>query len=491
MKPVKKIIFFLFVFALVLRIHSFFPSNIILGFDQIRDLFTARSIWYDHDLKIIGPTAGNSSSLHHGVAFWYYLIPPVILGGGNPFWVSLWGSIINSLSVIAIYFFARSLFKNKIAAFASAFVAAVSHYFVLFSSWIGNPGPTLLTVPLFFYCLWKFIEGNRKYMIYSAFFLGLSIQFELFFIYLILLLPIVLIMFRPKNPGLKFMLYSILSFALATSTMIATEIKYSFAGVREILGAVFSGTSRGAGIAGNFSLMLDGYAKTFEEMLWPGNEMFGKTAAFLIIVLVALKVKNKSFLFLLIYLLSPMVMLLAGFHGAPWFLIGLAPAVALSAGYIISAQKNFLLTIFICMLIFVANFDKGMKLLGADESAILKNQLDAIAYTYESSNKSRFVINSVTNPLYINYPWAYNYQWFGLKKFEYIPSWGGGDQLFPYNTLPKPEGGEKFLYLLIDETPRIPEVHRILARRWADERSKLIETKVFGGITVEKRLFQQ
>ena len=103
----KKIIILLFLLAFTLRVYSIFPNKIILGYDQIRDLFAAKSMWVDGDLKIIGPTAGNNLNLHHGVAFLYYVLPPIIMFNGNPFWISVWKSLINSLAVIIIYLFCK------------------------------------------------------------------------------------------------------------------------------------------------------------------------------------------------------------------------------------------------------------------------------------------------------------------------------------------------------------------------------------------------
>lgn len=495
----KKALILLFVLALTVRIYSFFPSNVILGYDQIRDLFTAKSIWYEKDIKIIGPTAGNNLNLHHGVAFLYYVLPPIVLFKSNPFWISVWNSVFNSLSVVVIYFFAKSLFKNKIAAFVSAFIASISYYFVSYSGWIGNPSPTLLTVPIFFFALWEYLQGKKQGLVIASFFLGLSIQFELFLIYLIPVTIIIWVLFRPKFAGYKVLAFSLLSFVVATSTMILTEIKFKFAGAKDILSAVFGGSTQGEGITKNFEYFLNGYWKTFSDNLWPGNILAGKIITVLIFIFIVYAIfKNKKLrrplFFLLIYLLSPWVMLIAGFHGSRWFLISLAPAVVLSAGYVISRLRKPVFIVPVVFFIFLFNFriissetKSKPRLLGPDESSFLSYQLAVVDYSYKSSAGMLFAINSVTNPLYINSVWAYHYDWYGKRTYGYLPGWMGGDQLHPYDTLPKATGKEKYLYLIMDTTFRIPEVHRIMAVKWADERSILIEKRDFGQIEVEKR----
>ena len=483
----KKIIILLFILAFTLRVYSIFPNKIILGYDQIRDLFAAKNMWVDGDLKIIGPTAGNNLNLHHGVAFLYYVLPPIIMFNGNPFWISVWNSLINSLAVIIIYLFSKSLFKDNVSATIAAFITAVSYYFVSYAGWIGNPAPTLVTVPLFFYFLWKYINGDQKSLILSSLFLGLSIQFELFFIYLIPVLIGVLILFRPKLPSKKIIFLSLFVFLLTVSTMIATEIKYNFSGIKDIFGAVFLGKTQGQGMVNNLIFMLNGFTETFSSNIWPGKIIFGKLFALFTILFFLIKAKEKSFSFLLIYLLSPFIMLIAGFHGSPWFLIGLSPAIAISSGYLISKLKYPALIFISCLFIFYVNFGIDLNLLGADKSSILANQIAVIDYTYESSDHKNFTINSVTNPLYINYPWAYNYGWYGLKKYGYLPTWTGGEQLAPYDVLSNSKNDEEYLYLIIDQTPRIPNIYKDNAYDWANQISLLVEEKRFEGLIVQKR----
>src|SRR5258708_36974873 len=91
------LIFSIFLFGFLLRVLSVLPANTIICFDQARDLFTATTIFRDHHLRIIGPTAGNNPNLHHGVLFWYYLIPPLVIFRGNPIGAVIWNSLFNAL----------------------------------------------------------------------------------------------------------------------------------------------------------------------------------------------------------------------------------------------------------------------------------------------------------------------------------------------------------------------------------------------------------
>lgn len=183
-------------------------------------------------------------------------------------------------------------------------------------------------------------------------------------------------------------------------------------------------------------------------------------------------------------------MLVLGFHAAPWVLIGLSPAIVLLASLLLSRLKPQLIIVAL-LIITTSNFTslkeslgKGQPLLSPDTSAIVSRQLMAIDYTYQRAKKEAFGVNSVTNPLYVNAVWAWNYKWYGEKKYGFLPSFLGGDQEAPYDLLPKPSGQEKLFFVIKDTSPRIPEVHRILAQEWAEEHAKFIEEKDFEGISV-------
>ncbi len=494
-----KALIVLFVCGFLLRLIATYPSNIIIGFDQVRDLFSAQTIYRDFDLKIIGPTAGNNPDLHHGVLFLYYLVPPLILFQGNPWGVIVWTSIFNALSAIGIYYLTYKLFNKKVIALVASVFAAFSYYLVQYSGWISNPTVTLFTVPIFFLCLWKYIEGQKKALIVASFFLGLSIQFELFLIYLIPVSLIIFLIFRVKLPSLKIIVLSLGSFCLVTSTMIATEIKYHFAGVRSLL---FAGDKVGGSIA--FSDRLEAFGTRLAEILQnlfaPNITNSGKALLILLVLsfcyfFIRNKKDRKALIFLGIYLLSPMVMLILGYHNAPWFLIGMPHAALIFCAYCIVQLRNKLVILVLLSLILVINlqaitnsFGKGQILLEPDPGALLSDQLKAVDYTYQASQNQPFAVNSVTNPLYINALWAYHYQWYGKAKYGFAPTWQGGDQLHPYTTLSKFTETEKNFYLLVDTTSRIPQIYINNALEWGKERGNLENDKIFGGIKIYKFL---
>lgn len=494
------LIFAIFALGLIIRFLNIYPANVTIGFDQARDLWSATTIFKYHDIRLFGPTAGNNPGLHHGVAFWYYIIAPLIIFSGNPAWVAIWNSFFNALSIIVLYFLTKSMFGSKKDGIIAGIIAAVSFYFVQFSGWLSNPTVCLFTVPVFFFGLWEYYKGKKYALPISAFFLGLTIEFELFFIYLVPVFAIAWLILRPKFPSVKLSIVSIAAFCIATSTMIITEFKLNFAGIKAVLGAgQFVGGNKVNFLQLLFSFLKDRWETFYLNFIPQNNEIGTMIGIIVTIFFIYQTIKNKKIrkqgLFLLLWFFSPAIMFFLGVHNAPWFYIGRPNAAIIMLAFSLSKIKyNFVLSSIIFFII-IANifaiFDtkgKGQVLLEPDLASLMSDQLKVIDYTYNSSKNSSFEINTLTNPLYINAVWSYHYLWYGQKTYGFLPSWVGGDQLYPYGVLPKPNGKEKFLYLIMDTSFRIPPQYKNNLLNWADTISTVNEEKKIGGIDVQKRI---
>src|SRR5260221_2015312 len=495
----KRIVFLIFLGGFILRVLSVIPANTIIGFDQARDLFTATTIFRDHHLAIIGPTAGNNPNLHHGVIFWHYMVIPLIFARGNPIGVVIWNCFFNALTIVVLYLFAKDLFKSKKIGVIAATVASVSFYFVQYSGWLSNPTGTFLTLPLVFFGLWEYKIGKKWGLPLSFFFLGITIQFELFFIYLIPTGLLAWIILKPKLPSIKLASLSICLFCLTTSSMIATEIKFHFGGIKSILFAgSYVGGSKSSGF---FNLLIEFLTKkweTFHLNFWPQNAPVGTLMGIIAVTLLIYeifkdrKVRQRN-MFLLLWFFSPAIMFILGQHNAPWFYIGRPASAILIGSYLISKVKPNFFIVLILGFIICANllaisdsYGKGQVLLEPDPASLVSDQFRVLDYTYQESKGKPFEINTLTNPLYINAVWGYQYYWKGTSQYGYLPTFAGGNQIYPYNTLPSPHGDEVYLYLIIDTTYRIPPQYRNEIINSALKLSKLIDTKHFGGIEVSK-----
>ncbi len=484
----KKILVLCFILAVVLRVYSVFPYNTIMGFDQARDLFDAYTMVQTHHPRIIGPTAGNNPNLHHGIAFIYYLAVPIAFFGPNPMNAVYFNILVQSSLVFILAYFSWELFKNKAVAITTAIMTAFSYNLIQFAGWLSNPTVTLVTVPIFYLALWQY-RKNERWLMVAAVALGASIEFELFFIYLVPVFVLFWLLFRPKIPKLTTAVASLLLFMATTSTMIVTEIKYSFSGVLDI---VTAGSKVGGGLP--FLKRLTFFSTQLAEQLSLSlGSVFPVLLVILLCVVVFVRTKAKttraSLLFLYLYIASPALMLFLGAHNAPWFLIGIPPAIIMLYAYLFSQAKlpgYLVLSVILAIGFFktTASVHDGQSLLEPDQSALLSRQIAAIEYTYKNANTNAFAIDTVTNPLYINAVWAYNYLWYGQREYGYQPYWLGGDQLPPYNTLTNTDGRESILFLFADTTSRIPEVYREKAVKSLEEKGDIVDTRLFNEIKV-------
>lgn len=497
------ILFSILLFGLWLRYENIKGANIVFDYDQIEDLFYTYKIAVDKEFPIIGRAIYGDPRLHHGVFYYYYNTLPFLFSGGNPFVTAYWNSFFNVSTLFILFFLSRAMFKKILPGLLTAIIAATSFEFIKFSNWLTIDTVTIFTVPLFYLGLWLFYKKRGWGLILAALGLGLSIQADLTFLYLIPIFIVYSLIFKPGVPSLKLFLLSLTVFIATTATLVLTEIKLNFAGVKTLLNFSNTFSETKLPFMERLQLFSGDFGINFSRNLIPDRPDLGIYLATAIILITlyflfkhqTTKQEKYAVYFLLLYLLSPAITLLLGYHQKPWFLIGLPPAIALITGYAISKLKLKVLILGAILAIVLSNTtmvlnrpSKAYRLFDSiyDSTSYLDYQLQVIDYTYNSSEGKPFAINAVTYPLYYNGMWAYLYNWYGREKFKFVPSWLGGDQLHPYDLLPKAGQDFEFFYVLISETGRIPEVFKNQGKKWGEDKGKFIEEQSFPGFTVRK-----
>lgn len=497
------ILLVLFIFGFWLRHQNIQPANLVFDFDQYEDMFYTYKIAVDHDPVIIGRAIYGDARIHHGVFYYYYNLIPFLISNGDLFISAYWNSFFNAASLIIIFILAKFLFGKILPGVIAATIAAVSFEFIKFSNWLTIDTVAIFLLPLFYLGLISYLKGKNWGLILSSISLGLSLQTDLSFLYLLGIFLIFWVIFKPKLPDVKLFLITLSVFIFSISTLILTEIKLNFSGIKTLLN--FSSTFEAARLPlpERITLFIQDFGKQFSLNLFPQRADLGIYLAVIILLSTisplflskTSKGEKQSIYFLLLYLLSPAITLLLGYHQKPWFLSGLPPAIALICGYVISRLKPAYLILPLLLLIVWGNSkiilerpNKSYQLFDNiyDSTSDLDYQLKVVDYTYRMSNGQPFAINAVTYPLYYNGMWAYLYNWYGKSHYDFSPSWLGGDQLHPYDLLPKATGEEKIIYMIISETIRIPDVYKNKGRAWAMEQGRLIEEKVLDGFTILK-----
>ena len=489
------VIFFL---ALGLRLGFVLNGyNIPFDYDQVEDIYLTKRIVVDHDLPIIGRAIYGNPNIHHGVVFFYFNIIPYVLFGGSALAIVYWICFASSLVVVVLYFFSYILFENKFIAFLTALLAAVSYEMVQYSVWISSTTLSVLTVPLCFLFLSLYLLRGKEFALpLSCVFLGLSIQSQLSFVYLI---PVVSLSVIFGKRSMKYIFLSALLFLLSVSTMIVTELKLSFGGIRAFMH--FSDTFSGTSVSHweRLDYYYDDLVKMYSLGLMGGNRRFGEWIFLLVVFVMGLgllhssKNNRRGVYFLFLILFSSAFMLLIGYHRKPWFLVGTVFAVPVTTSYLLGKIKPAFLVIPILIIVAIFNIRYiakesliGTNYFALEKSSLLSSQLEVVDFTYLESAGEPFAFNATTYPLYHNALWEYHYSWYGMNMYGYVPGWMGGDQVYPYKVLPKATENEKMFFVIVDNTYRIPGTYKNRLIQWADERGKM-EKEFANGFTVQKR----
>ena len=492
--------FLILVFGFVVRVININNHGLVFGYDEVEDLIHVRRIAQNNDLVVIGKAIYGNPDIRHGVLSYYLMVPGFLLSHQNPVGVALWNGLFSLFTGVVLFFISWSIFKNFRLSLIVFLLYIFSFLVIEYSAWVSHPTFAPFFVSLFFLGLWKIFEGKSWGYVLSLASLGFAVQSNLLFIYLIPVFLIFLLIYKPRLPNLKTIIFSGIVFIVSLSTIIYTEIKFNFSGVKTILN--FSGSFDEGKIPFYEKLKMFSL-KIFELLSYnviPQKNYFGIAIGISIVLVLLfyfLKSKQddrKRIFFLLFFLFSPSVTLFLGYHDKPWTFLGILPALSLLTAFAIDKLKYKLLIIPIVALILFLNIKtvsikekKSNLFTTMPQSSFLSSQLNVIDYTYKSSGGKSFFIDAVSYPLYVNTYWSYHYPWYGLKKYGYLPAWFGSNQLYPYDSLKEASGKEEFLYLIIDNTPDIPSWAKSEAIRTSNAKSCLLEEKEMDGFIVQKR----
>lgn len=173
----------LFVLSMLIRTYNI-QNFLFFGFEQGLDAERVRSIVNLEDFRLVG-TKTDIDGIFQG-GWWYYLLTiPYVLGGGNPVAAAIFVAFLNSLAVLAVYYFAQEFLKSKPWSLVAGLLAMVSFDFITYSRWITINDPALPLVVLSFWMLWKFIKSPSQGLWFILFALSASFaaQFQIILLF--------------------------------------------------------------------------------------------------------------------------------------------------------------------------------------------------------------------------------------------------------------------------------------------------------------------
>ncbi len=489
----------LFSFALALKI---FPSHVTFGYDQARDAYEARSIWRDHNLKILGPTS-DVPGINHGVLWYYFLAAVYYLTKGDPESAAFLQLCLLYLFIPVIGVIAHKLTKNLKDSLLTVSLYALAPLFASYTYWLSNPTLSLFITPLLLLAIWQYISKQNKIL---AFLIGIGygllIQSDFAFAILILTIPMYAYLFKLQLVFKNALLF-LLGFGLAITSFVLSYIKFNTNIFKIVLSFLGKDTNSNLLSPGAVASLTDSVINLLSITFLP----FPKTIVFLLLIITLiyrrkiLDLNNRLTKFLLVWL-SGIILLFVFNHGSLSAIFFFGPFVFPLALLVSSTINNlfskkpyvkyaalFVITIFQISLIF-AWHNKNYSPLTVQNRIYTTLEKEIINYTYAQARGKQFVVNSVTNPLYINTTWAYLYEFYGQNKYNYLPFWGGRSQTGYLGNLPQnPPFDTPLRFLIMEPQAGIEEIWLLKTIYEEDKVSDIVEEKKFGDFTVQKRLF--
>lgn len=492
----------IFLLALFLRL-LYFPDNVYFSYDQARDSFTALEI-LKGDLKLIGPPSFLNDKLFPGPLIFYIYALIYLFFDKSPEIVSLFFRIWNSSGVFLVFFIGSNLFNKKVGALA-AILFAFSYEQSQYALFISHQPLAVITVLLFYLGLSLYIFKNKPWGIaLAAGGLGLSMQFHYGYIFLAAVFICYIIIFRNRIKFLqiKWVFLSFLIFILTIFTFILTELKYHF-----LSSLIFQLSP--AIKAQSFSLLY--LQKTlfiinrFLHDSFLANYQFtplaGITFIFALIYLFCQKQLREKAVFLMIWFVFGLSLYL--FSGVTSYYYSAATSVSLLllASYFInklfSSGKIILGSLIISGIlannlfsIFTINPQGLNSDMAIQPGMLTSSQKRVLDYVYVQAGGKPFAVGALTVPLSINTTWSFLFEWYGQKKYGYLPLWTGpaasgyGGNLKVINArsdLPEKQ------FIIIEPTTGIREIDKENFFREEGYFTKMAEEKKFGTITVQLR----
>lgn len=498
----KVLIIGIIILGLILRLLFF--KSVTFFYDQARDAFSAMNIWQGDPIKVLGPTS-DIPGVNHGPLYWYIISPTLAISDGNILYAKVLLILINLLGIYFIYDLSKNLFKNKAIALTSSFLYAISFEAVAYGRWLSNPNLALITIAISFWSLWKFIQGKKWAFITLLISWGLSIQFEIFMVYQIIVFIVIWLALqgqRIPKISTKVLIYGIFGFLAAISTYILAEIKFHFQATIAIFNFLSIQKSLGQSFVGMFNSYIERLVNIFYLNFWGINLFFAGLMAGLILLIAFQKTKSgeykKEFVFLLIWLFSPVVINFFSGPNSNFVSLGaLFPAIIVSSFFLNSLAKKwkvlmyvaFALIIFSNLNLILSKNKEGDVLFTVQKQMILKDELSVIDWTYKEAGGKPFKLNTYTQPIFINSTWAYLFNWYGKSTYGYMPIWWGEKQVDVAGANVKfaDETATNFEFFIIEPGATGDDNFLKAVKILENGRSKVVKTERIGYFTVEER----
>ena len=467
--------------------------------DQADDAVWVREIVARHNLILRGSQT-NIPGVYAGPIWYYWLSVGYFIFGGDPFGAVFLGVLRAVVLVGVLMWFLRGKIGEKKALLVGLFLSFF-WWFYDTSRWSFNPFPVVTSVFVLLLLLIKFLEGRKKYFLWSAIPVFLNFSFEvaaatsILFFYSVLTLWL----WWKKKINLKVVL---ITFALPSL----------FLGyVVFVLGKIFIqkhtvgiyGTPTGYFSGTNFIYMIGRFMEMLSYAVFPYH-IYISSALFLGLFILFFRQKKKN-LFIKNFVLLSLVLTFCSWiffstnHGwYDWHTVYIPPILFVSVLLLVlTLPKKFavvalLLVVWFQYPIFSSRYLQYNSI--QEGPGILSTQLKVIDWIYTYNDGDGFNVYTYM-PARRDYPYQYLIWWWGLKKYKFLPCeysisprdlklYVPGKQYYSKPTL----GCDRLVFLIIEPDAYDDEYYK----GWYQRRgvgTVLLEKATIGEVNVEKRRY--
>ncbi|QQS38650.1 glycosyltransferase family 39 protein [Candidatus Woesebacteria bacterium] len=478
MEKLKKHINLSKVFLLGLITLAFFlrtlklSDNLFFGWEQGRDFLAANDIIHG-DFALIGPTT-SIPGYFHGVIYYYILALLTLVASGNPYVVALILVVINSISILFYYKALENIF-GKISGVISSLLLTVSYISIIYSRWLSNPNLVPAFAGLLLYALSK-LKDNRYYLLLVTF--SWAIIFHLQSIVALSILPVVIVALclQKIKYSAKLVLTNIALLITLFSSYLLFEVRNNYIMARSLLVYINQGSG-----GGDRNKIIDIVISEFEKFTFYNNIWLTVALVALCIIAVIFYRKEKWFtLFFAFTISSPLFFWIFKVDPNQHYLQLTHLFFFAVIGALYSTTKGWgkVVTTFVILMLFISNtkttinkiYLHNENFLHYAQYTYLKNDLKIVDYIFSDSAGNDFKYNYFTVPYWKSEAWEYLFTWKGQTEYGYLPS----------------VNDTKIFYVIIEPDDSQPQ----LSLNWykdLNRNSNLVDYKVFGRLTVEKR----
>ncbi|MFH1536302.1 MAG: hypothetical protein ABIC96_04540 [Patescibacteria group bacterium] len=423
----NKIIVFILILGIIYRLFLTSGGNFLFNMDNARDMVDVREMVVLGKLRLTGPTSA-IEGLYNGPAWYYLLVIPFIISGGDPY-----ASILMEIILWAIGgFFLLKLVKiwSNWLIIPIGAIWVSSNYIVLANVYAFNPNPVVLLTPLFIYSLVLYLENKKAiYIILTWFLAGLFFNFEMNFGVFTPIIILASVIFT-KNVKLLKQKWFFVGIALFVFTLLPQalfDFRHDFLMSKAVLRHLSENSGANLNILGRFQTIPASFFDTYSATLMNHKSLAASLLLISAIGLIGFLKKEKKKALVLVslmiiaipflgYLILPVTV-------NPWHLGAEMAASLILIAYILKERIFIPISILIIWFSvssigsYIIN-DFGKPNL---DPSLYKNEIAAIDYVYQSAKGRNFKVYTFMPSVY-DYPYQYLFWWYGQKKYKYIPA---------------------------------------------------------------------